>query len=268
MLVSVVRQNLTLRLILCTLVAGACIWAPFGGFGCHDQNARKTSRASASVAASEGLSFHEPSQARAAHKHLVVLIHGLGDTPQDFSTHVANLITATPARFIAPRGIHAHGSGWGWFAFARPLDAPPDAVLTQMRTTIQRIAALIRTQRHKDPNAKVVVVGFSQGGMLSFALALQEPDLVDAVLPIAGWLPKALVPPPGSLKQRRYPPIRALHGGADALVPLKPTRDLVEHLRKSGLDARLQTYSGTEHVVSPTMNHDVQTQLRQLLSDG
>lgn len=253
----------------------SAVWASCAGVcvllclvACNDSHGPYTPVARTSRAELSKLAFHEPSKHSAKnYKNLVVLIHGLGDTPEDFSAHLAELIAATPARFIAPKGVNAYGSGWGWFAFARPLEAPPAAVLTQMRSSTQRLAALIRAQRNKSPNAKVIVVGFSQGGMLSLALALHEPDAVDAVVPIAGWLPKALVPPPASLRARQFPPIRAFHGLADSLVPVVPTKTLIDQLQVYDLDAHMQAYAGTEHEISPAMIRDIQKQLIQQLSD-
>ena len=40
---------------------------------------------------------------------------------------------------------------------------------------------------------RALVAGFSQGGMLTFGLALHHPDLFDGAYPIAGWFPLHLV---------------------------------------------------------------------------
>ena len=56
---------------------------------------------------------------------------------------------------------------------------------------------------------KVVVTGFSQGGMLSYALALHHPELIEYALPISGMLPEVLwptTPPPSAASARPSTP--------------------------------------------------------------
>lgn len=259
---------------LLTFILRACIlYACAIVCGCHDGHHPSTPVGRTSDVALPDLTFIEPSQAAGTDQdhhgpsHLVVLVHGLGDTPQNFSMQLTDLMAEVPARFILPQGVIADGNGWGWFTLTRPLETPPPAMLRQMRSSTKQLAALIRAQRNNHPNAKVIVVGFSQGGLLSFALALHEPELVDAVFPIAGWLPKALVPPPSELGKRPYPSIRALHGMVDSSVPFRPTKNLVDQLHTHGLDAHIQGYSNVEHEVAPSMINDLKKQLVQLLKN-
>jgi phospholipase/carboxylesterase len=112
---------------------------------------------------------------------------------------------------------------------------------------VEQVAALIR-QRVGHP---VAVTGFSQGGVLSFALAVRHPELVTLAVPLSGGLPASLIPtagpPPGA------PPIRALHGNADDRIPVAMASRTVESLAARGWDAQLQTWDGVPHTVTPEM---------------
>jgi phospholipase/carboxylesterase len=113
--------------------------------------------------------------------------------------------------------------------------------------------------------SRPVLTGFSQGGILTFAVAASRPELVTAAVPIAGWLPPALVPgalPPGAAAV----PIRAFHGGADDRLPAGPTRELVERLRSLGFDAELRVYPGVPHAISAEMRRDYFRFLSEALS--
>jgi len=108
------------------------------------------------------------------------------------------------------------------------------------------------------PMQKVVVTGFSQGGMMSFALAVRHPERVTTALPIGGMLFEELRPEAaGSTK------IRAFHGTIDQVVPLAPTEQAVEALKEQGWDAELTTYEGVGHTVSPGMRKDYTAALKQ-----
>ena len=65
-----------------------------------------------------------------------------------------------------------------------------------------------------DPE-RVYATGFSNGGMFCHRLAVERPDLVAAIAPVAGPMPEPLLDPgPG-----RPVPVLLVHGTADPVVP-------------------------------------------------
>lgn len=173
---------------------------------------------------------------------VVVAMHGLGDRPERFGLMFEAL--STPARVLLPAAPHPYSSGYSWFtadrgdeaAFAADLAARADAVA----------ATLV---------GRPVVTGFSQGGMLAFAIAVRHPDRVSAAYPLAGALPASLIPehaPLGGL-----PTIVALHGEADIRVDFAATAEAVQALSAAGFDATLRSYPGVEHTVSAQMRADL-----------
>jgi phospholipase/carboxylesterase len=188
---------------------------------------------------------------------MVIAIHGLGDSPQRF----AGLLDAVedPARIIYPRGLSPHGRGFSWFG-----RGPSRA--DGIRTAAAKLADMIDVlTRRYATRGKPVVTGFSQGGMLSYALAVQHGDKIGAAVPIAGALPLELVPlrsPDGS------PPILGLHGDADPVLPIAPTRELTLLLRERGFEANLTEYPGIQHTVSPAMHRALMRHLHEALTEG
>lgn len=192
---------------------------------------------------------------------LVVAIHGLGDRPERFGWLLREL--PVPARIIVPQGLDPWHDGFSWFPI-RVWNPDPTRVARGVRRATDALAKAIEElqQRHQQPG-KVVVTGFSQGGMLSFALAVHRPELVAAAFPIAGWLPQSLAPegspPPGS------PPIRAFHGVDDELLPIEPTRRLVGAMRSRGFDVELRELSQTGHAVTDDIRRELLEQLEASL---
>lgn len=194
---------------------------------------------------------------------MIVAIHGLGDSPQKFRALLDGF--DRPARVILPRGIDAYEEGWSWF----PLRArdPDVAALAQ---GIDRAADLLAPAieqlcKQRPTVGKPIVTGFSQGGMLSFALAVEHGDLFSAALPIGGWLPEPLWPREG---KPGAPPILAFHGEADVAVRYEPTKIAVEHLRTLGFAVELSTYVGVGHAIAPDIHADLMQALRDRLSAG
>ena len=68
--------------------------------------------------------------------------------------------------------------------------------------------------------------------------------------PVSGASPRSLWP---ETKVANAPSIHALHGDADPVVKIAPTRELIAHLSKLGYDARLQEFPGLRHQISDAM---------------
>ncbi len=189
---------------------------------------------------------------------LIVAIHGLGDRPDRFVGFVAAF--DVPARIVLPRGLIAHGDGFSWFWFGNGRDVA--RISSGVESAANRLAEAITViVRERPTRGKAIVTGFSQGGMLSFALALLHPELVGAAYPMAG-----VVPPPLLAKMPdggRFPPILALHGEQDSVIRLADTRRSVAALKKRGLSVELKTYPGVQHTPSFEMGFELFQQLRK-----
>ncbi len=177
---------------------------------------------------------------------LVIAIHGLGDRPD----HFVGLFRDYPAqiRVIAPRGPTAHNRGYSWFPVKLPVRGDDAEMVRGIRSSVTKLAALTRYLVRKRPTkGRPVVTGFSQGGILSFALAVAEPDLFAASIPLAGSLPPALWPKAGA----RTVLVHAVHGDADRIVPIAGARATVDRLP----GAKLLVLPGVAHRVPMVAVH-------------
>jgi phospholipase/carboxylesterase len=187
---------------------------------------------------------------------LVVVLHGRGGRPE----LVAHLLQDFEgrARVILPCGPEVHEDGFAWYPDA-------DGFAEGSRRTAARLATMIEEIARSRPTAgKPIVMGFSQGAILSYTLAVLHPNLVRAAFPVAGMLPKPLWPaewPAGTPK----PQIHALHGAADPVLSIDTDRATVAHLRGIGLPIELTEYPGAGHVYGPKMQRDVARALEQAL---
>lgn len=181
----------------------------------------------------------------------VVALHGLGDRPDSFWRVLEG--HRQPLRVVALRAPDPWGQGFSWFPTRGATAAER---LAGMDAAIDGVAARVRALQAALPGAdKPVVMGFSQGGMLSFGLAARHPELARLVIPVGGLLPAPLFPeaaPAGPL-----PPVRALHGAADDRVPAAGAEEAVAALQALGFDASLQSYEGVGHGISAEMRREL-----------
>jgi phospholipase/carboxylesterase len=181
---------------------------------------------------------------------LIVAIHGLGDRARVPVGAIEML--KTPVRVILPNGPTPHHTGFAW-TLVRVRENRPEALARDLRVQANRLAEMIKELLQARPTlGDPIVLGGSQGGMLTFALALHHPDVVGHAMPLMGWLPPPLVP--DKLAEGvAYPAIRSIHGAADEVIPLAPTQQMVKKLRALGLKVELVGFDGVGHYMTMPM---------------
>jgi phospholipase/carboxylesterase len=195
---------------------------------------------------------------------LIIALHGRGDTAEGF----AHLFRTLPARarvaiLIPP---HAWGPGQAGFLGARAHADKRPAIAAELRALGDRVVATAEAIRavHRT-RGKPVLMGFSQGGMLAWTVAVAHPKAFSAVYPVAGFLfPEVLERVP--LDPRELPRIVAFHGGADPLVSVDEDRRGVRLLESRGARADLRVYPGVQHELPPELQRDLFTELSQSLA--
>lgn len=179
---------------------------------------------------------------------LLVVLHGLGDTPEAFIELYAEL--SVKARVIAVRAPDAWGEGSSWYPIDDPEKKP--RVIAARAAEVAKLLSYLRKTR--PTLGKPLVSGFSQGGVLSFAIASAHTESIAQAFPIAGALPSELWP---KRKLVPAPQILAFHGEADRRIPLPDAEGTVRALTAQGASVTLKTYPGVGHAIPQTMRADL-----------
>ena len=119
--------------------------------------------------------------------------------------------------------------GYGWFPLT--MGAPPDPAAFAAGVDDVRCFLDSALQRYPVNGRKLVLLGFSQGGVIAYALALSEPERFAGLVALSSWLPE---PVAQSLPARPREQLSALvhHGTHDDLIDVGRGRDSVETLRR------------------------------------
>ena len=185
---------------------------------------------------------------RGAPTHLVVLVHGYGADGQDLiglAQHWQSLLPTTAfAAPNAPARIPG-GPGYQWFPISR-IDPH------EMQKGVERVGPLLdqfldaELARLSLPPEKLMLVGFSQGAMLSLHVGLRRATPPAAIVGLSGLLAG---PPPPGLSERDSPPVFLAHGDADQVVPVQAMLMAASALGEAGLRVQWHLAHGIGHGV-------------------
>ena len=166
---------------------------------------------------------------------LIIMLHGLsGDENVMWIFDQALPRTAT---VISPRALY--DSELGGYSWARSVvrdeldDVDFQAALEVLPRFIDEMLALYEAEPQH-----VIVLGFSQGAALSYALSLKQPDRLRGVIALAGFLPHSLSAPQPERNAVRskdaLPRYLILHGTHDEAVPIDRAREARSVLEERG----------------------------------
>src|SRR5450830_1343100 len=155
-----------------------------------------------------------PAEPGTAEPWLLVLMHGVGSNEQD----LMGIAPWVPARYhlLSLRAPHPMGpNAWAWFQFGVAADGSRMIDTRQERHSralveqaVSRAAAQLGV-----PASRVVVGGFSQGGIMGLSLLLTRPQSLRAALSLHSRLLPEVLP-----EQARPRPCRAAACGS-AMAP-------------------------------------------------
>ena len=161
---------------------------------------------------------------------LLLLLHGVGSNEQD----LAGLVAFLDGRFTVAsvRGPNTLGPGaYAWYP-VEWTDKGPIGDTDRARTSRDRIVEFIQeatTALDTDP-ARVYLMGFSQGAIMSLYVALTRPEIIaGAVLMSGRLLPEAWAEraPDEALDGL---PLLAVHGTRDRVLPLANGQEIRDAL--------------------------------------
>ncbi len=189
-------------------------------------------------------------------RRVAILLHGYGSNEFDLIPLARRLGLRGPVEsFVAP---YPAGRGHAWFGI--DFSAPPESRydLTQFEISIERAAVSLRELGATHAGHELVLVGFSQGAMMTMALAARHPETFDRGVAIAGALPDDLEFVDGA-----RPSLLLAHGTADRVVGHERGLEARETLQRGGVPVTFQSYPGTGHAVAPAMIEDAARWLEQ-----
>lgn len=191
-------------------------------------------------------------------------MHGVGSNEQD----LFGLAPHAPAPFhvLSLRAPYRMGpNANAWFEFSvnpdgsRTINVPQEAASRVLvAQTVDRAA-----QQLGVPAQRVVVGGFSQGGIMALSLLLTRPDLLQGAMALHSRLLPQVLPqavPAAALRGRQ---LWVSHGTQDNVIPLASAHAIRDHAATLPVDLVYREYPGM-HEIRPAELQDAMGWLQGL----
>ncbi len=168
----------------------------------------------------------------------LVALHGYGANANDLIA-LAPYLGGGTLQMICPQAplaipIGGGMSGFGWFPLTGNGQLFDAAAITRAADQVREFLASAISRYPVDPR-KLVLAGFSQGGVLAYLIALEDPTRFAGLVALSSWLPPPLVGMLGANDARRRLPTLVQHGAADEVINVARARQSVESLRELGV---------------------------------
>lgn len=173
----------------------------------------------------------------------IIAMHGWGSNALDLHG-VSPFLSKGRFLVICPQGSHdveiGAINGFGWYETTpgkKPSEEKVDAAVDELRAFINEACG-----RYPVDRTKIVVAGFSQGGMMAYNLAMRWPDKFAALVGISTAFPDFLYERATNREAIAKLPVLIEHGRADEMLEMAKARKSVETLRELGATVTFRDY--------------------------
>jgi phospholipase/carboxylesterase len=188
-------------------------------------------------------------------ENLVVFLHGYGADGNDLLGLADPLAPHLPGTvFVAPNAPERCGMnpmGYQWFPIPWIDGSSEEQAEAGMVRAVDDLNAFLDTVMAEEgvSAARTVLVGFSQGTMMSLHVA---PRRAEAVAGVVGFSGRLLAPETLADEVVVRPPVLLIHGDQDDVVPVQSLPAAAEALQKAGWDeVYAHIMKGTAHGIAP-----------------
>lgn len=189
----------------------------------------------------------------------ILVLHGWGANAHDL-LGLAPLLHRGEALVLSPQGPVAFDigqgvPGYGWFPITG--GGPPSP--GEFEEGRQAILDFLDEAEKRYPidRRKLVVMGFSQGGVMAYDLVLRDPERFCGLVALSSWFPELVSRNVEKQEALENFPVLVMHGTEDPMIPVARAQESREALMALGVNLAYHEYA---------MGHEIRPEaLRDLL---
>lgn len=203
---------------------------------------------------------------------VVIWLHGLGADGHDFEPIVPELRlpAALPVRFVFPHAPEMPVTAFGgqraraWFDFS--MGGATD--LPGLKKSVFQVRDLIQNEiDNGTPSERILLAGFSQGGVLAYETALYYPKRLAGILALSTFLASSEGLGSGKAAVNAQIPILMCHGHQDMVLPIALGKSAHTALSDAGYAVEWREYP-MAHEVCREEIREISGWLQRVLGSG
>ena len=197
---------------------------------------------------------------------LIVLLHGYGSNEQDlfsFANELPDDMLIISAR--APLNVSYGSYAWYTIHFDSA-DSSKFSDIPEAKDALSKINIFLDEiiDRYEINKNKVFLLGFSQGTILSTAYALNNPDKINHVIALSGYVNQELLNKSVGISDFFGLDFFVSHGSSDQVIPVDWARKTSGFLNNLGIENIYKEYS-VGHGVAPQNFYDLNDWIKKRL---
>lgn len=200
------------------------------------------------------LKFYEKSDTKNP-KYLVIFLHGYGSNGENLLNLAHEFKHVLPeAHFISPNGCEPWEGGfpdsYQWFSLYS--DSQERKSISQIAGEIKKSNKLLKNfidaqlARFKLTPEKLLLVGFSQGAMMSIYQGLISEEKLAGIISFSG---KAILPEMLGEQSTSKPEICLIHGEADSVLPFDHFLEAKKILSAQNISHEAHSFPNLDHTI-------------------
>ena len=188
---------------------------------------------------------------------LMIMLHGYGSNEQDLFSFADEL--PDELLIISAKAPLTLGMGsYAWYSIRFSEDSANFSDTTEAKASLEKIDTFISEvkKEFKVDSGNVFLFGFSQGTILSIAYALNNPDKVQHVVALSGYVNQQLLHEDFNKNDFSNLDLFVSHGSEDQVIPVIWARKTPEFLNALEIKNSYQEYP-VGHGVAPQNFYDL-----------
>jgi phospholipase/carboxylesterase len=177
---------------------------------------------------------------------LLIALHGLGDSLAGYRW-LPQVLQLPWLSYLLVNAPDPYYGGFAWY----DLDGDPAAGITRSRKLLVELLDGLREKGF--PPERIVLLGFSQGCLMSIEIGARYPHRLAGIVGISGYVhePEKLVRELSPVaKQQRF---LITHGTLDPLIPIEHVRPKMELLKRAGLHIDWREFEKPHTITEPEL---------------
>jgi phospholipase/carboxylesterase len=175
-------------------------------------------------------------------RRLMIVLHGLGDSIEGYRW-LPSALRLPWMNYLLVNAPDGYYSGFSWFEIYA--DRSPG--IKRSRELLFKVLDDMRSKGF--PTEQTVLLGFSQGCLMTLEVGFRYPHRLAGLIAISGWPhePEKLITErsPVALEQR----FLITHGTQDTLIPFNDVKKAVHELKDAGLQIEWHEYRKAHTIV-------------------